>query len=121
MMKFRAEYLNQDDEYTLAQLVRIAKLEGAVKVQYRGEEKAETTDLTHEGIVALCDGMEEDFVLRFLNDKGEKLGSFAIILGNQDFTTVCDWTYNDWSNKIGKAIGELYDNPPFDTPRMLGY
>lgn len=114
-MKFIAEYLLHDDEYILSKLAEYAKRAGATKVRFLGEENdIETTDLTHKGIVELVDGGEENFGLSFFDKEGNRLGWFGVVLGNQDFTTIFDYTDNPWSDKIGEAIGKVYDNPPFD-------
>ena len=105
-MKYIAKYLLHDDEFIIRKLVASAKREGAARVEYEDceEDGLFSNDLTGRGIVKLVDGMCDDFWLWFYDKDGKRLGGFAIVLGNRDYTTVADYIDNEWCNGVWNGL-----------------
>ena len=104
-MEYKAKYLCEDDEFILANLIEAAKAENAITVEYEDcEEEIKSSDLTHQGLIDLVDGMCEEFWLWFYDKDGKQLGGFASILGNGDYTTVADYIDNEWCGRVWNRL-----------------
>ena len=107
-MEYRAKYLCEDDEFILATLIEAAKAENAATVEYEDcEEEFRSENLSHQGLIDLVDGMAEEFWLWFYDKDGKRLGGFASILGNGDYTTVADYIDNEWCGRVWKRLKEV--------------
>ena len=100
-----AKYLGFYDECDILDLLKAARKHGAADVEVRssdwGEEKF---DLANEDeIIELLDGADMDWAFRF-EKNGDYLGTFYIVLGNDDGSSVYDSSCQSWCDKVWDAI-----------------
>lgn len=102
-----AKYLGFYDECSICDLLKSARLHGAEFVEVRsvdwGEEKFSLAD-GEDAIIELLDGADIDWAFSFLNKAGEHLGTFYIVLGNDDGSAVYDSSCQKWCDLIWDDI-----------------
>ena len=105
-MTYQSKYLCFYDECDILDLLRSARKNGAEKVEVRsvdwGEEKFEVTD--KDGIIELLDGADMDWAFSFSDKDGEHLGTFYIVLGNNDGSAVYDSSCQPWCDRVWDEI-----------------
>ena len=101
-----AQYLGFYDECDVRDLLNSAKMHGAEFVEVRnvdwGEETFKVTD--KRGVIELLDGADMDWAFSFSNKDGEHLGTFYIVLGNDDGSAVYDSSCQKWCDDIWEEI-----------------
>ena len=104
-MTYQSKDLCFYDECDIRDLLKAARKHGADKVEVRsvdwGEEKFEITD--KDGIIELLDGADMDWAFRF-EKNGEYLGTFYVVLGNNDGSSVYDSSCQSWCDKVWDEI-----------------
>ena len=101
-----AKYLGFYDECDICELLKFARKHGAEKVEVRsvdwGSETFRTTD--EDAVIELLDGADIDWAFRFSDKDGEHLGTFYVVLGNDDGSAVYDSSCQKWCDKVWDAI-----------------
>lgn len=104
-MAYQSKDLCFYDECDILDLLRAARKNGATDVEVRsvdwGEETFKIDD--KDGIIELLDGADMDWALRFEKD-GKFLGTFYIVLGNNDGSAVYDSSAQKWCDKVWDEI-----------------
>ena len=94
------------DECEICGLLKFARKHGAEKVEVRsvdwGSEMFSVTD--EDAVIDLLDGADMDWAFSFLDKNDEHLGTFYIVLGNDDGSAVYDSSCQKWCDKIWDAI-----------------
>ena len=100
-----AKYLGFYDECDICELLKAARKNGAEKVEVRSVDwGSETFSVTDEdAIIDLLDGADIDWAFRF-EKQGEFLGTFYVVLGNDDGSAVYDSSCQAWCDKVWDAI-----------------
>lgn len=100
-----AKYLGFYDECDIRALLKAARLYGADKVELYsvdwGTEEFKVTD--KEGVIEFLDGADIDWAFRFFKG-GEHLGTFYVVLGNDDGSAVYDSSAREWCDKVWKEL-----------------
>lgn len=102
-----AKYLGFYDECDILDLLKAARKHGAETVGVYscdwGEEKFNLAD-GENAIIEFLDGADIDWAFRFFDTNCEHLGTFYIVLGNNDCSAVYDSSCQKWCDKIWDAI-----------------
>ena len=104
-MGYQSKDLCFYDECDICDLLKAARKHGADTVELRnsdwGEEKF---DLANEDeIIEFLDGADMDWAFRF-EKNGEYLGTFYVVLGNDDGSAVYDSSCQKWCDAIWDEI-----------------
>ena len=101
-----AKYLGFYDECEICDLLKFARKNGAEKVEVRSVDwGSETFSVTDEdAVIDLLDGADIDWAFSFYDKDGEHLGTFYIVLGNDDGSAVYDSSCQKWCDAIWDAI-----------------
>lgn len=104
-MTYQSKYLGFYDECDILDLLKFARKHGADKVEVRssdwGVETFKIDDI--DGVIELLDGADMDWAFRF--EKGaDYLGTFYIVLGNDDGSAVYDSSCQKWCDAIWEEI-----------------
>ena len=101
-----AKYLGFYDECDICELLKAARKHGAYTVEVRDSEwDVETFRTTDEdAVIELLDGADIDWAFRFSDKDGEHLGTFYVVLGNDDGSAVYDSSCQKWCDKVWDAI-----------------
>ena len=101
-----AKYLGFYDECDICELLKAARKHGAENVEVRsvdwGTETFKVED--EDAVIELLDGADIDWAFRFENKDGEHLGTFYIVLGNDDGSAVYDSSCQKWCDAIWEEI-----------------
>ena len=101
-----AKYLGFYDECDILDLLKAARKNGAENVEVRsvdwGSETFRVTD--EDSVIDLLDGADIDWAFSFSDKNGEHLGTFYIVLGNNDCSSVYDSSCQKWCDAIWDAI-----------------
>ena len=100
------KYLGFYDECDILDLLKAARKNGATYVEVRDSEgDAETFNLAdgENALLELLDGADMDWAFRF-EKNGEYLGTFYVVLGNDDGSSVYDSSCQKWCDKVWDAI-----------------
>ena len=93
------------DELDILELLKAARKHGADKVEVRntdwGEERFDIDDI--DGVIELLDGADMDWAFRF-SKEGEHLGTFYVVLGNNDGSAVYDSSCQPWCDTVWDDI-----------------
>lgn len=104
-MTYKAKDLGFYDECDIRALLKFARMHGATDVKVRsvdwGEESFKIND--RDGVIELLDGADIDWAFRF-EKNGEFLGTFYIVLGNDDGSAVYDSSAQKWCEKVWDGI-----------------
>ena len=100
-----AKYLGFYDECDISELLKAARKNGAEKVEVRSVDwGSETFSVTDEdAVIDLLDGADIDWAFRF-EKNGKHLGTFYVVLGNDDGSAVYDSSCQKWCDAIWDAI-----------------
>ena len=100
-----AKYLGFYDECDICDLLKFARKNGAEKVEVRsvdwGSETFSVTD--DDAIIDLLDGADIDWAFCFSDKNGEHLGTFYVVLGNDDGSAVYDSSCKKWCDAFWEA------------------
>ena len=101
-----AKFLGFYDECDICDLLKFARKNGAEKVEVRSVDwGSETFSVTDEdAVIDLLDGADIDWAFSFSDKKGEHLGTFYVVLGNDDGSAVYDSSCQKWCDAIWDAI-----------------
>lgn len=104
-MTYQAKDLCFYDECDIRDLLKAARKHGADKVEVRDSEwDTETFKIDDiDGIIELLDGADMDWAFRF-EKNGEYLGTFYVVLGNDDGSSVYDSSCQSWCDAIWEEI-----------------
>ena len=100
------KYLGFYDECDVLDLLKSARKHGATDVEVRDSAgDSETFSLAdgENALIELLDGGDEDWAFRF-EKGGEYLGTFYIVLGNDDCSAVYDSSAKKWCDAIWDEI-----------------
>lgn len=104
-MTYQAKDLCFYDELDVRDLLKAARKHGADKVEVRssdwGVETFKIDDI--DGVIELLDGADMDWAFRF-EKNGEYLGTFYVVLGNDDGSSVYDSSCQKWCDAIWEEI-----------------
>lgn len=102
-MTYQAKDLGYNDEKEIRELLTAAKKFGATAVTLRDSEGDEEFFSINypDGVIKTLDGADIDWAFRFEKD-GEHLGTFYVVLGNDDGSAVYDSSSQDWCEKVFK-------------------
>lgn len=106
------KYLGFYDECSISELLNSAKKQGATGVDvYDSEDDCKhfyfDTDDTEDAILEYIDGGDEDYRFSFYNGDSEHeqhLGTFYVVLGNDDGSAVYDSSCQAWCDKVWDEI-----------------
>ena len=105
-MTYQSKDLCFYDECDIRDLLKTARKHGADKVEVRsvdwGEEAFDINDI--DGVIELLDGADMDWAFRF-EKNGEFLGTFYVVLGNDDGSSVYDSSAQKWCDKVWDELG----------------
>ena len=102
-MAYQAKDLGYNDEKEIRELLTAAKKFGATAVTLRDSEGDEEFFSINypDGVIETLDGADIDWAFRFT--KGRKyLGTFYVVLGNDDGSAVYNFSSQDWCEKVFK-------------------
>ena len=101
-----AKYLGFYDECDICELLKFARKNGAERVEIRSVDwGSETFSVTDEdAVIDLLDGADIDWAFSFSDKDGEHLGTFYVVLGNDDGSAVYDSSAQEWCDKVWDAI-----------------
>lgn len=104
-MTYQSKDLCFYDECDIRDLLRLARKYGATDVEVRDTEwDTETFKIDDiDGVIELLDGADMDWAFRF-ERSGEYLGTFYVVLGNDDGSSVYDSSCQKWCDKIWDEI-----------------
>ena len=93
------------DECSIIDLLRAARKNGAVFVEVRDSEWETKTFCVNDAdsIVELLGGADT-WAFRFENKNGEYIGTFYVVLGNDDGSAVYDSSCQNWCDCVWKAL-----------------
>lgn len=99
------QYLGFYDECDIRDLLKFARMHGADKVEVRDSEwNVETFNVTDKAaIIDLIDSVDTDWAFRF-EKNGDYLGTFYVILGNDDGSAVYDSSCQPWCDYVWNDI-----------------
>lgn len=100
---YQAKDLGYNDEKEIRDLIAVAKKFGATAVTLRDSEGDEEFFSINypDGVIETLDGADIAWAFRFT--KGRKyLGTFYVVLGNDDGSAVYDSSSQDWCEKVFK-------------------
>ena len=101
-----AKYLGFYDECDICELLKFARKNGAEKVEVRsvdwGSEMFSVTD--EDEVIDLLDGADIDWAFSFSDKNGEHLGTFYVVLGNDDGSAVYDSSAQKWCDAFWDEI-----------------
>lgn len=103
-----AKYLGFYDECDVLDLLKAARKFGAVTVGvYNNDFDEEWFNLSdgEDAIIDLLDGADSDWGFTFVDKEGNKLGTFYVVLGNNDCTAVYDSSAQKWCDLVWDEIG----------------
>lgn len=100
-----AQYLGFYDECDIRDLLNSARLHGAETVEVRNSDWGEETFKVNDkkAIIELLAGADMDWAFSFERN-GEHLGTFYIVLGNNDGSAVYDSSCQKWCDAIWEEI-----------------
>ena len=105
-MTYQAKDLCFYDECDIRDLLKAAREHGAETVGVYsadwGEETFKVTD--KDGVIEFLDGADMDWAFRFFDEDGERLGTFYVVLGNDDGSAVYDSSSQAWCDKVWEEI-----------------
>lgn len=96
--------LPDDDVVCLSLLIETAQQFGASPVFVSTVDEYPSLHFTTHDFLKDCEGGCEEFAIRFFSSDGKYLGSFYVVLGNGDYTTIADYGVNDWTTEVDKAL-----------------
>ena len=105
-MTYKTKDLGFYDECSIIDLLRSASKNRAVFVEVRDSEWETKTFCVNDedSIVELLGGADTDWAFRFENKNGEYLGTFYVVLGNDDGSAVYDSSCQSWCDCVWKAL-----------------
>lgn len=98
--------MKRDDKEIVNFLLKTAKENGANTVGVRFDDEEERFGIDNPELMELLDNLD-DAVVEFYDGK-ENLGSFYLVFGNEDYTTVCDYVLSDWAEKVGAIVEKKF-------------
>lgn len=102
-MTYQSKELCFYDECDIRDLLKAARKHGAETVclynRDWGEEKFNSVS-DEDAIIEFLDGADMDWAFRFFDTNDERLGTFYVVLGNDDGSAVYDSSANKWCDKI---------------------
>lgn len=104
-MTYQAKDLGYNDEKEILELLTAAKKFGATAVTLRDSEGDEEFFSINypDGIIETLDGADIDWVFRFTKAR-KYLGTFYVVLGNNDGSAVYDSSCQNWCDCVWKAL-----------------
>lgn len=104
-MTYQSKDLCFYDECDIRDLLKAARKHGADKVEVRDSEwDVETFKIDDiDGVIELLDGADMDWAFRFERN-GDYLGTFYVVLGNDDGSSVYDSSCQPWCDKVWDSI-----------------
>lgn len=106
-MTYQAKDLCFYDECDIRDLLKAARKNGAETVCIYsadwGEEKFNLAD-GKDAIIEFLDGADMDWAFRFFDKDDEHLGTFYVVLGNDDGSAVYDSSAQKWCDKVWDGI-----------------
>lgn len=108
-----AEYLGYEDELSVSKLLSVAYSLGAESVDVTDSEGDtehfyfDANDAVEDAVLELLDGGDDEYAFSFYKGDSENeqhLGTFYVVLGNDDGSAVYDSSCQPWCNKVWDGI-----------------
>lgn len=109
-----AKYLGFYDECSISELLNAARKHGAESVDVTdscGDTEhfyfGSNPDAVEDAVLEHIDGGDEEYSFSFYNGDSEHeqhLGTFYVVLGNDDGSAVYDSSAQEWCDKVWDAI-----------------